>query len=177
GPVGLAAVAGFTKTKRYTNMELASARPKPRVHIVTGIRVVPSMITGDTTGSPSLNLNPDLTDYASSLRALFEESVFELEIGTKAYLQIPTIQLPGNVGLDLIGESNAETAASNEAHWSYSLFGRGDYFSTLAARIKIPPLQSFSAKIGFPVTAKNSFISGGFKVTVVLDGLLGREVM
>lgn len=176
-PVGQAAVAGFTKSRRDTNLDLASALPKPRVHIVTGIRVIPSMITGDTTASPTLNLNPDLTDMASTMRAIFEETVFTLEIGTKAYLQVPTNQLPGNVGLSLIGEANAETAASNEGHWGYALFGRGDYFSTLAARIKIPPLQSFAAKIEFPVASKNAVISGGLKVTVVLDGLLGREVM
>lgn len=176
-PVGQSAVAGFTKTKRDTNMELSGALPRPRVHITTGVRVVVSQITGDTTASPSININPDLTDFAATLRAINDETITILEIGTKEYLKVPTCQLPGNVGMDLIGEANAETATSNEAAWAWSLFSRGDYFSTAAARIKIPLLQSFNAKIVFPVTAKNAVISGGVKVSVILDGLLGREVM
>jgi hypothetical protein len=176
-PLGQSAVAGFQKTLRDTNMRTAGQLPRPQVFVITGIRVIPSLVSGDTGAVPA-PVNPDFSDYLGTIKAILYESVFTLRIGTKDYLQIPTFRLPGNVGIDATGwaQRTATAAEAAETDIYYSLWPEGEYFSTLPGRLRLPSLQGFYATIGFPRAAVNSIITGGIKVTVALDGIHGREV-
>lgn len=174
-PIGQAAVSGNQKTLRDTNMRVASQLPQPQVQVVSGLRVMVSQVIGDTTASPSLNINPTVSSYLATIRAILWESTLRFFVGQKEYLNVPTMLVPGNVGISALGHAQSETTTAAETDWTYSLFSRGDYYSILDARIKLPPLQSFGAEIIFPVASKNT-IAAGIKVTVCLDGLQGREV-
>lgn len=177
-PLGQAAIAGFSKTLRDTNLRTAGQLPRPQVFVITGIRVIPSLVSGDASASPAPVI-PDFSDFLSTLKAIVHESILTLRIGTKDYLQVPTFRVPANVGVDAVGwaqrTATAGEAAENDVY--YSLWPEGEYFSTLPGRLRLPSLQGFNASISFPRAAVNStLVSGGLKVTVALDGIHGREV-
>lgn len=174
-PRGQAAASGFPKTPFDTSMEQSGSLPRPRVHIVTGLRVVVSMVTGDTVASPTVNVAPNHATMAATMRAILWESVFKLVLGTKTYCEVPTHKLPGNVGLGIWGHSSIDPGTATLAQWSHGYYSRGDYYSTLSARLKIPSLQTFGATITFPVAPVNAVTA--CKVAVILDGIQGREVM
>ncbi len=177
-PVGQVGIGGHTKTIRDTNMRTASSLPRPQVFVVTGIRVVPSLISGDAAASPAAS-NPDFSDYKSTFLAIMWETVSVFRIGTKEYLTIPTFRLPGNIGVEAMGwaqrTATAAEAAENDVY--HSIYGEGEYFSTMPGRLRLPSLQGFGFTLQFPRAALNStLVSGGLKVTVFLDGIHGREV-
>lgn len=179
-PIGQSGVAGFLKTHRDSNLEVAGQLPSPRVHVVTGVRAVLSQVNGDTTGTVTAVAKPDMTDYMGTIRALVWESFFEFSIGSKRYIWVPLFLVPGNVGFAAIGQSQAQqgfATGATEAQWFNSVYPRGDYFSVLPARLRIPSQQGFQAKISFPRQATGD--NGAWtplKVTILLDGIQGREV-
>lgn len=177
-PLGQAAVSGFPKTLRDTNLRMANALGNPQVFVATGIRVIPSQINGDTLANPTAFAIPAMTSYIPTLHAIVHESVFSLTVGTKEYVSQPTVNFPGLVGVDAIGcaQRTGSAAEAQEVDFYYSLWPDGEYHTLMPTRIRIPPLQTFSAAITFPVASKNAVIANGIKVTVVLDGVYGREV-
>lgn len=175
-PQGQSAASGFNKTTRDTNMLTAGVLARPKVHVVTGIRIVISQITGDTGAAVTL-ADFDFTDYVSTIRAIMSEALFQFDIGPKRYLSAPVSQCPANVGMSIVGNSlMAPDAAAgvNETMWTWSLFPRGDYYSTLPARLRIPSQQNFTAKLRFTRGLINAVTN--VKISVVLDGINGREV-
>lgn len=182
-PIGTQAVAGFTKTRRDTNLESSNGLPRPRVMVITGFRVIPSQIQGDAQSAAVVTM-PGVLAYARALRCLLYETIFEFWVGTKNYVKVPTFMVPGNCGVDIVGISQKEGAGVTEAQYAHSLFPRGQYFSLGNARIKLPSQQSISAFIRFPRQAVTSAFGAaaafngvnGLKVSVFADGILGREI-
>ena len=174
-PRGQAAVAGNIKTTRDTNMDVAGQLPNPRVMTVTGIRVVISQISSDAAAAPAITY-PTMSTALAAFRAIAGETIFKFFVGTKNYLTVPTVLVPGNVGVSLTGQSVAEAGVTEASDWAYTFFLQGDYFSLMPTRVKIPSLQGFGASVEFPRTAQNAVAAAGNKVTVILDGIQGREI-
>lgn len=175
-PVGQSMVSGGTKTLRDTNMRFGGALPNPRVQVITGFRVLLSQVVGDIAAVPALDANPSFLFYQLALTGLYEESVFSFELGNKTYTQGPTWVYPGNAYVQISGNATLDPGAGTVANWSYSLGHTGPYFSTMAARIKVGPLQPFNAKLTWPTNALGAATPAGNKITVVCEGIQGREI-
>lgn len=177
-PQGQAAAAGNTKTLRDTNMIVAGQLPNPKVFVIVGFRVVCSGMTDDAQATPAFALMT-ATEAVLAYRAIVWETVTEFQLGQKIYVKRPTWQLPANAGLAMDGITSTNTAGGSIqllADIPASLFASGPYLSYVRTRLRLPPLQSFSARIYSPRARVNGLPTNGVKVSLLLDGIEGREV-
>lgn len=181
-PIGQTMATGATKSLRDTNLSTAGQLPRPKVHIATGIRVVPSLITGDETASGVVSI-PAFRAAFEHLASIMFDSVLRVEIGPKPYWEHPVFLTPPNAGFALstiyahreaaTGESQGDTSADTGDIFLAGVV-RGPYGSLAPHLWRIPSLQTFRATITWPSTAVFPLL--GAKVSVYLDGIHSREV-
>lgn len=170
------------KTYRLTNLETAGQLSSPKLYQIHGIRV------------HAFPINPTVSIYdqdAADISAVMFSSWFELYIGSKAYLDVPTWMVPSNLGygttVGAVHEAGAAIggAPTEDRSTVVRAFNTsGMHFRLKYNRIFIPPQQNFRCTINLPETlagaganaAEYAALSAGRLWQVVFEGLLGREV-
>lgn len=188
-------VAGSTTiaaTQIHTNMEAQGQLPQPKTFKILGMRMVINELASTLTTLAQTSAGNDfkIVDVVaqpagdatwSDFLKVFWGTQIRLFVGTKDYLVAPTFITPGNTGVSGLA-TNAGGANANSAFgagvqpefWAFSLNSHGKYYSTLDCPVILPPQQSFFASLNCPQATPPTL---GFTrlVTIVLDGVLGRE--
>jgi hypothetical protein len=154
-----------SKTKLETNLQTAGQLPSLNTFEARAMRVVTShVLNGDT--------NPDI-DSTAVLAELIYNSVTTLLVGEKIMIEVPTFWFPSGSGVS----PGAGTVPN---------FGEPDPLATFrfAEPVLIEPQQNFRVEILFPqgvpgtgtLLGRLGTVSGPFRLWVVLDGYLTRDV-
>lgn len=152
----------------FTNLEVASQLPNPKIFVVRGYRV-----HIDQNAAPVATNADLLTGMLELVRSYW----FRFFIGVKEYLRVPMFYMSSGLGIwASIATAGAE--ADNEiVH--VSQIGQPhfeNYFKIHRRPIVIPPQQNFQAEINRgPALA--TLTGGDRAVWAFLEGDLGREVM
>jgi hypothetical protein len=193
---GTVSGAGGTATRLHTNMEQANVLGTPKVFEIHGIRLVISELNGDadsyTTpteqeGMATANAIGGFVTGASNIPLVSDAmrivyaSYYNLFIGSKSYLDVPSFLLPGNTGIQgsfaaslspIGGPASVATALFYSESTAHTV---GLYYSIRRHPIQIPPQQSFFAAIRFPLATRPT-LDLQHCIWSVWDGSLGREV-
>ena len=154
------------KTKLETNLQAAGVLPSLNTFEARAMRVVVSQIQNGT-------INPAITDVSEVLADLIYNSVTTLLVGEKVMIEMPTFYFPSGAGV-----SPGTTEVINH--------GNPDPLATFrfAEPVFIEPQQNFRVEMLFPqgvpgqgsAIGKLATVKGPFRIWVVLDGYLTRDV-
>ena len=181
----------------HTNMETANFLAAPKTMTVTGVRLVVSQLThtgsvpviADVSGNVSATANTAFANHAHDLLVLQQYS-FRFFVGPKDYVVAPLYAVPGNAGVSGIAANNTQgTTSGNAVSFVRAVATHvgGRSWSLANWPVLIANQQSFGAELtnqfGTLTTTTTSFqagsgvrLCGQRAITVVLEGILGREV-
>lgn len=156
------------KTRLETNLQASGVLPSLNTFEARAMRVVVS----SPEGLQDINETGFLTD-------LIYSSVTTLLVGEKIMIEMPTFFFPSGAGVSQGAGSESTTVVLNH--------GQADPMSTFrfAEPVIIEPQQNFRVEISFPQgvpgQANNdptrlAGVKGPFRIWVVLDGYLTRDV-
>jgi hypothetical protein len=184
---GGAGVAAANKNFLNTNMVAAGYLPAPRLFSIMGVSLTMSpfssqnlLITSTRTFLPQ--------NVLEDLRKIVHYSVFNLRVGNKDYLDVPTTQVPSNYGAaggcvldDSVVADGANSYAVMRQWWTTT----GRHHTILPKPITIAPQQNFRCHL-FWDTGGQAIALGGLnipgdlaserRVWCVLHGEEAREV-
>jgi hypothetical protein len=158
------------KTRLETNLQASGVLPSLNTFEARSMRVVVS----------SLEEHKNNTDESTFLSDLIYNSVTTLLVGEKTMIEVPTYFFPSGAGISQgAGSEGGSNIVLNH--------GQADPRSTFcfAEPVIIEPQQNFRVEISFPqgVPGQNSTpptklagVEGPFRIWVVLDGYLTRDV-
>jgi hypothetical protein len=157
------------KTRLETNLQASGVLPSLNTFEARSMRVVVS----------SLEEHND-TNESTFLSDLIYNSVTTLLVGEKTMIEVPTYFFPSGAGI-------SQGAGSEGGQNTVLNHGQADPRSTFcfAEPVIIEPQQNFRVEISFPqgVPGQNSNsptklagVKGPFRIWVVLDGYLTRDV-
>ena len=141
------------KTFRDTNIDTAGSLPSPKIFVILNLNI---NVSQDGASS--------LANQVTDLNDILYQTAFNLFIGTKDYLNVPTYMLPSNYGI----RANFGGAATDT-----SAYHGGPIFRTERKPITIPPQQNFSANIQPKGTVT---LNATRDVWCIMGGDFGREV-
>lgn len=172
------------KTRLETNLQASGVLPSLNTFEARAMRVVVSSPEGPRLPKTPEKLDPDLQDVneAGFLTDLIYSSVTTLLVGEKIMIEMPTFFFPSGAG---VSQGTASTLFTSIV----LNHGQADPMSTFrfAEPVIIEPQQNFRVEISFPQgvpgqTSPNpnpnklAGVKGPFRIWVVLDGYLTRDV-
>jgi len=184
---GGAGAAANSKTFLQTNMVASGYLPAPRLFAIMGLSITMSPFTAANLLITSTNLfYPHVV--LEDLKRIVHYSVFNLKVGNKDYVDVPTTQIPSNYGAaggsvydDSVVADGAASYVQMRQWWTTT----GRHHTILPKALTIAPQQNFRAHI-FWDTAGDAWALGGLNVPgnlaherrlwCVLHGEEGREV-
>lgn len=190
GEQGGSATAFATKNLLNTNLETQGHLPAPRLFSIQGVSMVMDQFSSALRTLNATNLfrtSEVLQDYIR----IIHYSLFELTVGSKPYVQVPTFDIPANYGAEggsiyddaTIGgeDPGGTTVAFMREAWSHT----GRHHKLVPRAITIAPQQQFRVTLNFD-TGGQALSVGGLntagdllgdrRLWVVLHGEQGREV-
>lgn len=175
----------------HTNLETPAQLAMPKLHLVTGLRVVfntgvDAVLTNLMTASAVSGAAGAATVIDSAFEDLLRVvygTVFVFHVGTKDYFVGPTWMVPGNVGIGGVTSSSISDigAAADEAVNLGAFHSAGKYQALPRFPILIPSQQNFFAALRAPqLTRPTTGIAADATtehlIWCFLDGISGREV-
>lgn len=187
---GGAGAAATTKNLLNTNLETQGHLPAPRIFSIQGVALMVNQFVSAVTTLDAANTfrtNPLLEDY----KRILHYSRYELTVGSKQYIQVPTFLVPANYGAEggsvyddsvpTGGDVGGTTNAQIRGGWSHT----GRHYKLVPRPITIAPQQQFKVELEFD-TGGQALAVGGLntcgnnalelRIWAILYGEQGREV-
>ena len=144
-----------TVGKLRTNMELAGQLPSPRQLLIQQISVIPWASQAVTAASVSV---------ADDVALIAAQTSFVLTISDKPYLTMPSLLLPGGVGIETADVTQGHSGMAHPAA----------RFNVLRPGQLLKPNENFNGVVNIPVAIAG--LTQSTRVYVVLWGLQLRAV-
>jgi hypothetical protein len=170
----------ITATRFHTNMETPNFLGVPKTFTVSGVRLIvnPLNMAG---GTPALAdaitgaAIAELTQVTDLVR-ITQSCAFRFFVGPKDYINAPMFTVPGNAAVGGAASSSISNTNAASVFQNYVMLqqmGMGWNLSNFP--VLIANAQSFGAEL-LNQWATNLTLIAQKYVTVVLDGIMGREV-